>query len=100
MQMIRRQYMKRCSCPEHEGPNPLPVKAFGKESRQADGLHKWCRECVNRKARNWRSANLEHIRKRERDRYASDPEKYREYARKHYAADPEGHKAAVQRWIE
>lgn len=43
--------LKRCTCPEHEGPNPLPLDAFGKDSHQRDGLHTLCRTCTNQRQR-------------------------------------------------
>jgi hypothetical protein len=71
---------KHCPCPDHEGPNPVPVSEFGKhKGRAVDGLTAWCRPCMNRARRQWaetdpdkarelargyREANLDHARAR------------------------------------
>ena len=38
--------VKRCPCPEHEGPNPLSVSEFSR--RKAGGLQSWCKTCTTR----------------------------------------------------
>lgn len=40
--------LKRCPCAGHEGPNPVPASGFYRNIRSPDGLHFWCRTCVDR----------------------------------------------------
>lgn len=36
---------KRCASPDHEGPNPLPLTEFNKNTAHLDGLASRCRTC-------------------------------------------------------
>jgi hypothetical protein len=40
--------LKRCPCPEHEGPNPLPVDGWYRSKASPDGFSSWCRTCIKR----------------------------------------------------
>jgi hypothetical protein len=63
---------KRCPCPDHEGPNPLPVDEFYTSHSRPDGLAGWCKVCTNRvnreNSRRWRQENPD--RERENSRRA------------------------------
>lgn len=37
--------MKQCRRRTHEGPNPLPLDAFGKDRSRSDGLNRTCLAC-------------------------------------------------------
>jgi hypothetical protein len=52
--------LKRCLCPEHEGPNPLPREAFSKHRSKSDSLESRCRACRARYARDRRASSREH----------------------------------------
>ena len=60
--------VKRCACPEHEGPNPLPVSEFSKDRSASDDLTSRCKTCRNRATIRWRQANPEKVRERDRRR--------------------------------
>ena len=79
--------VKRCPCPEHEGPNPLPVSEFHKDSRRPGGLSSWCRTCSNR-ARKGNSTRLAR----------ANPEKHRQQGRRYRAANPEKVREYRQRY--
>jgi hypothetical protein len=60
--------LKWCPHPEHEGPNPLPLTEFCKDSQKQDGLASWCDTCRRRVQARWRKANPEKIRAKDRRR--------------------------------
>jgi hypothetical protein len=49
--------MKHCSCPAHEGSNPLPRNEFGADRDKSDGLRSQCRTCTNHAQASRRRAN-------------------------------------------
>jgi hypothetical protein len=50
--------LKRCSCPEHEGPNPLPVSMFSPSSKRGKaGVQPRCKVCRATAARLSRRAD-------------------------------------------
>jgi hypothetical protein len=90
--------IKRCPCPEHEGPNPLPVSEFSRGSSNRDGLKSWCKTCVSRQQARYREANREAIRERERRRYQADRENERERSRRYHRANPGQNRDRLRRW--
>lgn len=43
-----------------------PKKAFGKDKKQKDGLHIYCKECVNKNHRKWRKDNPRKVKEQDR----------------------------------
>jgi len=89
--------LKRCPCPDHDGPNPLPRGEFSPD-RKPDGLASWCKACIARGARRRRAADPEKRREADRQRRAANPEKAREDERRRWAANPEKAREAGHRW--
>jgi hypothetical protein len=81
--------VKLCPCPEHEGPNPLPVSAFGKDRSNRDGLKSWCKTCRTRAYREWRQANPEIRRAADRRWKKANPGKLRAAETRYRATHPE-----------
>jgi|LakMenE18May11ns_1017448.scaffolds.fasta_scaffold9493625_1 hypothetical protein len=71
-----------------------PLEAFGKMSASRDGLHYWCKECVNAQSREWKAANAEHIAEYNR---SCDKEYKRKAAAKYREKNPEAHKEAQRK---
>jgi hypothetical protein len=57
---------KRCSCKDHEGPNPLPAAEFYRDKSRPDGLDIRCKTCAKRSSRRRRAAHPEYVRETER----------------------------------
>ena len=74
---------KRCTCPQHEGPNPLPVSEFDRHNKmlasgqKAAYLASWCKACTVRSVARWRQQNRETDRENSRRWRAENPEKRR-----------------------
>jgi hypothetical protein len=79
--------MRRCTCREHEGPNPLPETGFHRDRARPDGLAAYCKECARQSARRWRKANPDKVREVSRRYYAAHPEKAREKVRRKRTRD-------------
>lgn len=47
----RTPVLRRCSCPEHDGPNPVSVHEFSRSGPNGKKLHCWCKPCRARAAR-------------------------------------------------
>jgi hypothetical protein len=88
--------LKQCSCPDHEGPNPLPASEFGKDRAQPGGLKSWCKPCRNRTRRAARAADPEKDRKSNRRYRKAHPEVDRRYRQ----ANPEKTTVKNRRWWE
>lgn len=71
------------------------LDAFGKMSASKDGLHCWCKECVNAQGRAWKKANAEHIHNyntsEERRKYCAD------FQKKSRADKPDYHKEQLRK---
>ena len=89
--------VKRCTDPDHEGPNPLPVGEFylRYRSRPTSWMSR-CKTCVKRRVDYWKRQNPERV--RENDRHRGSPEKRREWARARRLADPGKHNAALRKY--
>jgi hypothetical protein len=80
--MVESARLKRCPCPEHGGPNPLPVSEFGKDRSRPDGLNRRCKACARRASARWAKANPEKGRRRLANWKQANPEKVREVQRR------------------
>jgi hypothetical protein len=105
--------LKRCPCPEHEGPNPPPVSEFHKNRRRRDGLADWCKTCMARAIqryetadgrarrreteRRYRAGNREKVRASGRRRRRANPEQYRELDRRQKQANRESIRERARR---
>jgi hypothetical protein len=83
---------KKCSNPEHEGPNPLPVSEFSRRTAAKDGLQSRCKACKAEQKRRWNDANREHVaeydrsyREEHRDELLERERTYREQHREQRA---------------
>jgi len=60
-------------------------KEFGKNKRNKDGIHSQCKKCHNNDAYKWKNANIEKVRKVNRESnhklYIANPQKYHEWRR-------------------
>ena len=89
--------LKRCPCPDHDGPNPLPRDKFSPD-RKPDGLTSWCKACIARARRHRRAADPAKDNAAARQRRAANPEKAREYERRWRAANLEKARETQRRW--
>jgi len=62
---------KRCSAHDHRGARWLPLVSFPADATRPDGLKYLCRECINRRQREY-DAKPENVARR-RAEYAADP---------------------------
>lgn len=90
--------LKRCSCSQHEGANPVPTGDFRKRSRSKDGLQSWCKTCQDRASRARRLANPEPNREQARRWRQANPELAREIGRAAYRARAEDARDYARRW--
>ena len=88
--------LKHCSCPQHEGPNPVPVSRFGPRPER-NGLRSRCKACEARKRVSSRNADPEESRQQERQWRQANPGKIRAKNRRVYWAAPEKAIAATRR---
>lgn len=51
--------LRYCSCPEHAGPNPLPLSEFNKHRSYPGGLEYFCRACTTRRLSAWRAKRVQ-----------------------------------------
>ena len=71
---------KRCCTKCHRA---LPVGDFYKKGDSKDGIHTWCKDCVQGNSKRWRKA---------------DRERTKEVDRRNYAANGEHRKLCIKRW--
>ena len=76
---------KRCLCPDHDDPNPLPADGFRKNSRARDGLATWCKKCTDRQYAEWKRQNPESSRAASRKWNQAHRETMRETERRYLA---------------
>jgi hypothetical protein len=79
--------MKRCTRPDHDGPNPLPETEFYLNRAKPDGLSYYCKECDKQALRRWREKDPDRAREASRRYRAEHPEKVKEAARRQKARD-------------
>jgi len=61
---------------------------FQADKRGRDGLNATCKDCANKKAREWKANHPERARERQKSYVTKRKDKMRAYARHRYATDP------------
>jgi len=85
--------LKKCSkCKEEK-----PLTEYTKLRTSRDGLQPLCSPCKKAASKRYYAANIEAIRKKDRDRYAADPNKRKASVERWRAANPEESRAATRR---
>lgn len=66
-----------------------PLSEFHRRYDSKDGHYSWCKECTNKRMKEWRDANPEKVREYNRRGYVLNNERRRAYGRYYYETHKE-----------
>ena len=91
--------MKMRVCTKCGGEKPETAEYFSRAKNCRGGINTACKECNNKRSREWKAKNPEKVKEARKRWQAKNPEKVKEAVKRWQAKNPEKVKDANKRWI-